>query len=79
VEDENGEVVREFVKDTEVTALYKSMKEALVHLTHLDYESTQSLMLERLRVQVEGHIWDRNKLSTLCWAIGSISGAMSTF
>lgn len=76
VENDNGEVVREFSTDTEVTALYAIMKDCLVYLTHLDYEATENLMLERLAVQVDGREWDRKKLNTICWAIGSISGAM---
>jgi exportin-1 len=36
-------------------------------------------MLEKLEAQVnpEGSAWSWNNLNTLCWAIGSISGAMS--
>lgn len=37
VENEHGEVVREFMKDTDSLNLYKSMRETLVYLTHLDY------------------------------------------
>jgi exportin-1 len=77
VEDDNGQVIRMIREDTEVTALYKIMKDCLVYLTHLDAESTQHLMMERLKGQSEGQEWDRKKLNTLCWAIGSISGAMS--
>lgn len=38
VENEHGEVVREFMKDTDSLNLYKTMKETLVYLTHLDHE-----------------------------------------
>ena len=37
VENEQGEVVREFMKDTDSINLYKNMRECLVYLTHLDY------------------------------------------
>jgi hypothetical protein len=37
VENDNGEVVREFMKDTDAINLYKTMRETLVYLTHLDY------------------------------------------
>jgi exportin-1 len=76
VEDENGEIVREQTKDTEVIAQYKTMKEALVYLTHLNYEDTEAIMLEKLDLQVAGGMFTWNGLNTLCWAIGSISGAM---
>ncbi|XP_018648537.1 putative chromosome region maintenance protein 1/exportin [Schistosoma mansoni] len=48
VENEHGEVVREFMKDTDSLNLYKSMRETLVYLTHLDYSKTlASSILQR--------------------------------
>jgi exportin-1 len=52
VEDENGEIVRETMKDSDAITLYKSMRETLIFLTHLDYEDTQNIMLEKLAAQV---------------------------
>jgi len=77
VEDENGDIVRETMPDTDSIQLYKSMKSTLVYLTHLDQEDTQKIMLTKLEGQVTGKDWDRNKLNKLCWAIGSISLTMS--
>ncbi|PNF37319.1 Exportin-1 [Cryptotermes secundus] len=76
VENENGEVVREFMKDTDAINLYKNMRETLVYLTHLDYADTERVMTEKLQNQVSGAEWSWKNLNTLCWAIGSISGAM---
>ena len=77
VEDENGEIVREMVKETDTIILYKSMREVLVYLTHLDYEDTEQIMTEKLARQFDGSEWTWNNLNKLCWAIGSISGAMN--
>jgi exportin-1 len=77
VEDENGEIVRETTKDTEAIAQYKTMRETLVYLTHLNYEDTEAIMLEKLSLQVSGQAFTWHSLNTLCWAIGSISGAMT--
>eukprot|EP00529_Nitzschia_sp_RCC80_P003253 CAMPEP_0113445772 /NCGR_PEP_ID=MMETSP0014_2-20120614/3360_1 /TAXON_ID=2857 /ORGANISM="Nitzschia sp." /LENGTH=1090 /DNA_ID=CAMNT_0000336837 /DNA_START=1304 /DNA_END=4576 /DNA_ORIENTATION=+ /assembly_acc=CAM_ASM_000159 len=77
VEDENGDIVRETTKDTDVIAQYKTMRDTLVYLTHLNCEDTESIMLAKLTEQVDGTAWSWNNLNTLCWAIGSISGAMS--
>ena len=77
VEDENGEIVRETTKDTEALSQYKTMHDTLIYLTHLDYEDTENIMLEKLAFQVDGSEWSWNNLNTLCWAIGSISGAMN--
>lgn len=76
VENEQGEVVREFMKDTDAINLYKSMRETLVYLCHLDYIDTEAIMTDKLRRQVNGSEWSWRNLNTLCWAIGSISGAM---
>ncbi|KAL0267451.1 UNVERIFIED_CONTAM: hypothetical protein PYX00_009718 [Menopon gallinae] len=76
VENENGEVVREFMKDTDSITLYKSMRETLVYLTHLDCPDTERVMTEKLQNQVNGSEWSWKNLNTLCWAIGSIAGAM---
>jgi len=76
VENEQGEVVREFMKDTDSINMYKNMRETLVYLTHLDYADTENIMTEKLHNQVNGTEWSWKNLNTLCWAIGSISGAM---
>ncbi|GFN83095.1 exportin-1 [Plakobranchus ocellatus] len=76
VENDQGEVVREFMKDTDSINLYKNMRETLVYLTHLDYSDTENIMTEKLHNQVNGTEWSWKNLNTICWAIGSISGAM---
>jgi exportin-1 len=54
-----------------------SSRETLIYLTHLDPEDTQAIMLEKLQNQVNDREWSWANLNTLCWAIGSISGAMN--
>lgn len=76
VENEQGEVVREFMKDTDSIQLYINMRETLVYLTHLNSTDTEEIMNEKLKKQVDGSEWSWKNLNTLCWAIGSISGAM---
>ena len=77
VENEDGEIVREMNKDTEVIAQYKTMREAIVLLTNLNYDDTLTIMLEKLDEQVTRSKFTWGGLNTLCWAIGSVSGAMS--
>ncbi|CAM9874232.1 unnamed protein product, partial [Sphacelaria rigidula] len=48
-----GEIVRETTRDTEAIAQYKTMRETLVYLTHLNNEDTETIMLEKLSKQVE--------------------------
>jgi exportin-1 len=77
IEDENGDIVREQTKDTEVIAQYNTMHETLVYLTNLNSDDTQAIMLDKLDMQVSGGHFSWNGLNTLCWAIGSVSGAMA--
>ncbi|KAJ7685024.1 CRM1 C terminal-domain-containing protein [Mycena polygramma] len=77
VENDEGEIVREFMKESDTIVLYKSMRELLVYLTHLDVADTETILTEKLAKQVDGSEWSWNNLNTLCWAIGSISGAMN--
>ncbi|KAF7836515.1 protein EXPORTIN 1A [Senna tora] len=77
VEDENGNIVRETMKDNDVLVQYKSMRETLIYLSHLDHEDTEKQMLKKLSKQLSGEDWTWNNLNTLCWAIGSISGSMA--
>lgn len=74
--DENGSVIKEYLKDVDSIQLYKSMRETLIFLTHLDPEDTENKMLAKLQAQIDGSEWSWNNLNSLCWAIGSISGAM---
>lgn len=76
VENEQGEVVREMVKDTDSIALYRNMRETLVYLTHLDNKDTEMKMTEKLASQVNGGEFSWKNLNRLCWAVGSISGTM---
>lgn len=52
VENEDGEIVREFIKETDTITLYKSMREVLVYLTHLDVADTEQIISEKLGRQV---------------------------
>ena len=79
VEDENGNIVRETMKDTDTLARYKTMHETLVYLSHLDHDDTESQMLEKLRLQVSrageplhalhmtGRGWEPGSLAESTW------------
>ena len=60
VENDQGEVVREFMKDTDSINMYKNMRETLVYLTHLDYIDTERIMTEKLQNQVKSVDHDIN-------------------
>lgn len=77
VQNDEGEIVREFVKESDTITLYKSMREVLVYLTHLDVVDTEQIMSTKLTKQLDGSEWSWHNINTLCWAIGSISGTMN--
>eukprot|EP00927_Polykrikos_kofoidii_P010944 TRINITY_DN14620_c0_g1_i1.p1 TRINITY_DN14620_c0_g1~~TRINITY_DN14620_c0_g1_i1.p1 ORF type:complete len:1112 (+),score=196.67 TRINITY_DN14620_c0_g1_i1:253-3588(+) len=78
-ENEEGRIVRAEEEDTDEIALYKMMREALIYLTHLNFEAMEYIMLQKLNQEclkgTDGP-WSPTLLNRLCWAIGSISGAM---
>lgn len=76
VENDEGEIVREFVKESDTIQLYKSMRQVLVYLTHLDVNDTEAILSSKLAAQIDGSEWSWHNINTLCWAIGSISGSM---
>merc|ERR1711871_47730 len=77
-EDETGAIVRELVRNSDTIAMYKTCRETLIYLTHLDASDTENIMQAKLNQQCSSaEEWDRDVLNTLCWAIGSISGSMS--
>lgn len=77
VENDEGEIVREFVKESDTIQLYKLMREVLVYLTHLNVTDTEQIMSEKLARQIDESEWSWHNINTLCWAIGSISGTMN--
>ncbi|KAJ2798771.1 Karyopherin transporter, partial [Coemansia guatemalensis] len=77
VENDEGEIVREFIKETDTITLYKAQRECLIYLTHLDPKDMENIMVEKLSRQMDGSEWSWSNLNKLCWAIGSISGSMS--
>lgn len=77
VENDEGEIVREFVRESDTIQLYKSMREVLVYLTHLNVIDTEQIMMAKLARQLDDSEWSWHNINTLCWAIGSISGTMN--
>lgn len=65
VENDEGEIVREFVKESDTIQLYKTTRECLVYLTHLDVFDTENIMTDKLSKQVDGSEWSWQNCNTL--------------
>lgn len=77
METDEGELIREVLKESDTRALYLSLQECLKGLAKLDIVDTEVIMTEKLNRQVDGTEWSWSNLNTLCWAVGSIAGTMS--
>lgn len=77
METDEGELIREVLKESDTRALYLSLQECLKGLAKLDIVDTEVIMTEKLNRQVDGSEWSWSNLNTLCWAVGSIAGTMS--
>ncbi|KAK7199714.1 exportin 1 [Novymonas esmeraldas] len=75
--EEEGEIRREHVTDVEELQLYTLMRQTLVFLTHLDPKDTRNIMVDLMRRQLDRSEWSWHNCNTLCWAVGSISMALS--
>lgn len=76
--DEDGNVHKQESKDTDAYILYVSMRECLVYLVHIDPIDARKIMLIKLKSELDGNTdsLNKNELDRLCYAIGSVSGAM---
>lgn len=80
VENEDGEINREFIKQSDTTALSKSMRHVFGLLTSVDPTFVQSLIreqLHQLQLNSTNDAWSWDHLFRICWAIGMMSGAIS--
>lgn len=80
IENDDGEISREFIKQSDTTALSKSMRHVFGLLTTLDPTYIQSLIREQLKqLQLDGSnaTWSWDQLFRICWAIGMMSGTIS--
>lgn len=64
VENDEGEIVREFMKESDTIVLYKTMRSILVYLTHLDVQDTEAIMTTKLSKQVGDRVLDVVRVSS---------------
>ncbi|KAI8370218.1 armadillo-type protein [Blakeslea trispora] len=77
-EEDEGGVHTEFVRQSDTTALSQSMRHVFSLLTSLDPVSVQTMIRSRLhQLPLNQPNWSWDQLFRICWAIGSISGAVS--
>ncbi|KRX01384.1 Armadillo-type fold [Pseudocohnilembus persalinus] len=74
---EDGDVVKEEVKDTENQSMYQTLKQLMINLTKLDEEVTQQILVDKFDKLMDGSEWSWDNCNSLCWAVGSISGTLN--
>lgn len=78
IENEDGDISRDFIKQSDTTALSKSMRDVFSLLTSYDPAYIQSMIQGKLsHIMTATTSWSWDELFRVCWAIGSISGAIS--
>jgi exportin-1 len=79
VQDEYGEVADEVFDDIETNAIYDSMREMLIYLTNIDCAAMDRVIQRRLdQLTGDKSYFSFERLNKLCWALGSVSGCMSS-
>lgn len=78
IENDNGEITRDFIKQSDTTVLSKLLRDVFSSLTHLYPVYIQTLIQERLsRILTSNNGWSWDELFRTCWSIGAISGTIS--
>lgn len=78
-QDEFGEVVEEVFDDIETNAIYETMREMLIYLTNIDCAAMDRVIQRRLdQLTGDKSFFSFERLNKLCWALGSVSGCMSS-
>ncbi|RCI02386.1 Karyopherin transporter, partial [Rhizopus stolonifer] len=79
IENDDGDISREFIKQSDTTVLSRSMRHVFSLLTSLDPVYIQTMIRDKLHpFQLnKTPAWSWNQLFHVCWAIGSISGAIT--
>ena len=77
--DENGNAVQVQIDDVETIHIYEQMRETLIFLTNIDSNAMDKCIQSRLdKITTDKEYFSFDRLNKLCWALGSISGTMST-
>ncbi|KAI9308958.1 armadillo-type protein [Cunninghamella echinulata] len=76
VEDDDGEVIKEYNKESETFTLFLSMKNVLCSLTKLDISATLNLLGSRISLLLNTESFSWIEFNKLCWTIGSINNVM---
>ncbi|KAI8341640.1 armadillo-type protein [Chlamydoabsidia padenii] len=77
VEDDDGEVTKQYIKEGDTSVIFNLMKRILSALIRLDPTSMVNLILERLSLLVQTENWTWIDLNRLCWAIGITPDTMN--
>ncbi|CAO3631388.1 unnamed protein product [Cunninghamella echinulata] len=76
VEDDDGEVIKEYHKESETFTLFLSMKNVLCSLTRLDISATLKFLGSKFSLLMNTENFSWIEFNKLCWTIGSLNTVM---
>ncbi|KAI9470617.1 MAG: armadillo-type protein [Benjaminiella poitrasii] len=79
IEDTDGEITREFIKQSDTTSLSKTMQHVFKLLTRINPVSVHSLINEQLSQLLKSSSWSWDLLFHICWAVGASLGATDNY
>ncbi|CAO3680969.1 unnamed protein product [Rhizopus microsporus] len=79
VQDEDGEIIQEYIKQSDTAALYDSMQHILQAITKREPEFIQSVLHDRLlKIQMASDITTHyDMLFKISWAVGALSDTLT--
>lgn len=73
-EDENGQIIKVSLRDTETFELHERLKNILINITKKNPKLFKKVILEKLAFQSKKKYWNRKILNSICWSVGATTG-----
>ncbi|SAM07888.1 hypothetical protein [Absidia glauca] len=77
VEEDDGEVTKQYIKGGDTSVIFNLMKHILSALIRFDPPNMVNIIQERLSLLAQSKDWTWIDLNRLCWAIGALQDTMN--
>ena len=75
--DENGIPKKETQRHAQSTQLYQTLRVVFRNYAGLDWSTLKEILKFKLNKQFDGTEWSFNNMNSLCWAVGTLAGALN--